>query len=68
MKCDASTMTAILTLEYPFQGKVYAMSNPEDCLTHGDIYSNEVVMTLPLKSPLCGTKFLVIKREQFYIS
>ncbi|GAB6023215.1 hypothetical protein CHUAL_008033 [Chamberlinius hualienensis] len=60
MKCDATAMTALVTMEYPFQGKIYALLNPYDCstTTHFEHSDHQVALTLPLRTSICGTKNL----------
>ncbi|CAM1309145.1 Uncharacterised protein g5055 [Pycnogonum litorale] len=59
MKCDATTMTAVITVESSFRGRIYAMSHPYGCFSIPS-YSrqDEIFLTMPLWGQQCGTKDL----------
>lgn len=62
MICESTTMTALVQVQSPFKGRVFAMSHSHQCFSTAiNEASNQVVLTMPLHGGHCGTKNLVNK-------
>ncbi|XP_023213334.1 uncharacterized protein LOC111616142 [Centruroides sculpturatus] len=58
MKCEATTMTAIIKVITPFRGRVYALGHPYECYAVTVGSNGEVSLSMPLHGRKCGTKNL----------
>ncbi|KAG1653850.1 hypothetical protein GQR58_025368 [Nymphon striatum] len=59
MKCDATTMTAVVTVDPSFKGRIYAMSHPYGCFSVPSFSKqDELFLTMPLWGKQCGTNDL----------
>ncbi|XP_022244636.1 uncharacterized protein LOC106461854, partial [Limulus polyphemus] len=58
MRCESTTMTAVLKVATPFRGKIYSVGHPRECFAATATDSGEITLTIPLHGTKCGTKNL----------
>ncbi|XP_022258051.1 uncharacterized protein LOC111089577, partial [Limulus polyphemus] len=56
MRCESTSMTAILKVATPFRGKVYSVDHPHECFAVTAADSGEITLTIPLHGKKCGTR------------
>ncbi|RWS31259.1 hypothetical protein B4U80_01867 [Leptotrombidium deliense] len=55
IRCEANSMTAMITTSGPFRGRLFTLTHPHECYNVGNEQDNLIALSIPLHGRQCGT-------------